>query len=229
MVMRGLRTAVCLAVAVTAAGCYDTPTVAPYPSNWLIDDFEGESGHPKAFGFEPWECRPQDTGHPIDSCEVIPDPDASTNKVLHLGAKLYPYEDGGDTFTRAEVATFTEWPQDLTSYAELELWAKLSWEGMALPNLKAQLSCIGVRLPGGGISTNPSLIIELTEPQSNWQHYSLQLADFLEKVTSTECLAHVDGIKITVDSNYQLKNGETERFNLYVDDIELVPKIAPNP
>jgi hypothetical protein len=231
-----LRTAVFLAVAAMADGCYDTPVVNPHADNWLIDDFEGNVvGYPRAHIFEPWECRPDDAAHPIEACEVVQDPDGGENKVLHLRASLYHQEGNDDTFTRAEVATFAERSLDLGSYASLELHAKLDWQGSVTPKLKAVFSCADARLPDGGMSPNPCVLVSPTELVTNpgAGPYTLVLDSAQppakEKdqglgVSKEECLGRVSGIKITVDSEHSVPAGQTQTFDLYVDNVVLVPK-----
>jgi hypothetical protein len=204
---------------VTAAGCYETPIVDPYPKNWLIDDFEGEN--PSAPRFQPWECRPQDAKHLIDDCRVTSDPNDGNNNVLHLKASLYPKEGNDDTFTRAEVATFTEWPQDVTSYTRLKLRTKLDWVPTPMPSLKVQLSCTGPL--DSGVSPNPRvlMLLEVTgEDLGRWTHRDASLSPF--DVFEKECLTRIDGIKITVDATGALSEDEEKPFDLYVDDVEFV-------
>jgi hypothetical protein len=236
MVMRNLCLVVILAI---VAGCQSAPTVNPYPEDWLIDDFEDGDGETESHGFaapllDHWECRPKDSTHPISECKVTadpePDPDHPQNKVLHLGSTLGPIEDGGE-FTRSEVATFIDPPRDLTAYKEFSLKVKLVGRE-AQPRLKFQLSCVQVRAAGGGISPNPCILRYLEKPPGrSWGTYGLDLAVFAppdalndgEGVAPSECLAHVDGIKITVDSESNVPAGQTWTFDLYVDDIAFIP------
>jgi hypothetical protein len=235
MVMRSLPLAAMLGI---AAGCYSTPTVDPYPGPWRIDNFDDSNGDPEAPLFDHWECRPRDSSHPISKCEVIadpvPDPDKPGNKVLHLGSTLWPLEAGRDYFTRSEVASFIERPLDLTPYGAIRFRVKLDVSPSLAPLLKVQLSCTHQQSGGEGPSPTPCVIATvISDKQIDPSRYNswLVLEPNLSKFSDPEntvggvaaCLTGIDGIKITVDSDKKVENGRSEEFDLYVDDIELVP------
>ncbi len=237
-----------VAVLGLVAGCYDTPAREPYPGDWTVDDFQHDSGAAQPAGYrlprlDQWECRPRDSAHPIDKCEVIKDPGSSKNPdsfqdqpamVLHLASTLLPAGED-DYFSRSEVATFIDPPQDLTGYASFFLRAKLDWSG-AKPNLKIQLTCSRVRDAHGGVTRNPCVLWQpemCRDVSCDWiSGLTLDLTGFKPPkelvdnggaVNSNECLAHVDGIKITVDSNASTAEGRVP-FNLYVADLKFIPR-----
>jgi hypothetical protein len=234
MVMRSLRLVVIFG---TVAGCYSTPSVDPYPRSWLIDDFEDGDGEPEAYAFaapvlEHWECRPKNSTHHISHCDVRADPYKPNNRVLYLGSTLWSSEEGED-FTRSEVAIFIDPPQDLTAYKSFSLRATLIGRETQ-PGLKFQLSCVQARTPDGGISPKPFILApqEIDNPRTDPYKIALDggfqipagISDPSKAVEVTDCLAQVDGIKITVDSDSKVPAGQTWTFDLYVDDIEFVHK-----
>jgi hypothetical protein len=237
---------------VLIAGCYDTPKKDPYPSDWVAGDFDSGTGAAPVSGYklprlDQWECRPRDSTHDIDECKVIPDlfplpgqdSGVPTGMVLHLKSTLWPATEG-DYFTRSEVATFIEPPQDMTDYDSLFLRARLGWQGGG-PNLKIQLSCSQVMAAAGGISPNPC-VLQLPDmcrsSPCDWRSagLSLRFGAFNPPgeltlnggaVDARECLAHVDAIKITVDSNSSTSDAGGDAqvgFDLYVAEVKFIPK-----
>jgi hypothetical protein len=80
------------------------------------------------------------------------------------------------------------------------------------------------------VKQNPRVIWTISNPTPGWQESSAGLLtgdgflppeDF-QTINQQDCLAHVDGIKVTVESGADDK--QRERFDLYVDDISLEPK-----
>lgn len=242
--MTNLRTIVFFAIAMIHAGCYDAPTVAPYPEPWLIDDFSDPNGHPIDPHFEPWGCRPSDDAHPIGAsdCNTMKDPDLSSGRtVLHLGASLYPYSNGDDTFTRAEVATYVRGaqaydlrPYDYFSFSWKILIDRRSPLDLGQTSLNAQIFCTRTPAADGKVPSKPFLLNQISIPiQDNYWIDDLdlkmagfnpaeaaRLADASEKYRQ-DCLANADGIKFTIDSAKTVEFGKSVPFDLYVDDIML--------
>ena len=176
------------------------------------------------------------------------------NHVLHLGAALYPpMGDGDDTFTRAEVGTYVHDAQllDLRPYlgSHGSFWfsSKLVLKSGAADSLsgnslylKAELWCTSARRVDvdGGLPTKPFVVksieykvanlIKFTDAPPQW--ISNDLSDFGTPELSNnapdvqDCLARVNGIKITLDSNGQVQSNHEVKFDLFVDDISLQPK-----
>jgi hypothetical protein len=233
------------------AGCYDAPTVAPYPEPWLIDDFSNTNGYPIDPHFEPWGCRPFDDAHPMSAsdCNVTTDPYSTSDDhktVLHLGAWLYPLSND-DIFDRAEVATYVRDAQeyDLRPYARF----MFSWKIIIKPSaplnldllrLKLQIFCTRTPAAHGGVPSRPFLVDPIAiptpaaQPEDNdWVVGDVKLADFgpaedlvgSDKVKyEQDCLAHADGFKFTIDSNYRVYEGYKARVDLYIDDVKLEPQ-----
>ena len=237
MVMPNLVFRVLFAALVGLAGCNDAHAVNPYPRNWLIDDFEDPNDLPTDHSFERWGCQPLDEEHPIRNCDITAETTGASGRgaVLHLGAKLYSLDlKNSDLFTRAEVATYApKRPLDLTAYATFKFSAALSFTYLPTPNyigLKAQFVCPGAEEGGADFSPNPSVVATCDWVQKGWQDCLIPLTRFgysddsPGRIDRSACLAQVEGIKITVDSN-QPKTVLTSavEFDLYLDDIELVP------
>jgi hypothetical protein len=250
VVMTNLRITVFFAMAMIPAGCYDAPTVAPYPGPWLIDNFSDSNGYPTDPHFEPWGCRPSDEAHPIgdSDCNTRKDPDPASGRttVLHLGAWLYPMSNGDDTFTRAEVATYVRNGQeyDLRPYAQFTF----SWKIIIDPNaplrfdgmyLKVQIFCTRTPAADSSVPLLPFLLKPIqifthgppTPEDNQWRDGDLRQLDFgkaelsgAEAEYRNACLAHADGIKFTIDSTAKVYSGSKARFDLYVDDIILKPQ-----
>jgi len=227
--MPALRLILFVAMASITAGCFDVHTVDP--GRRLIDDFTSSAGDPTDPSFERWGCRPVDGTHPIghDNCNTT---SIDNQSVLHLGATLIP---GPSDFKRAELVTYAEQPQNLTPYAKFWFnWKLVSTKPplSAATLLKVQLTCTTVRDEDGAVSTNPCVIktvLDSYDPDrySDWNGpLALELSgfappeEFNPKPNLQDCLARVDGIKITVQSD----SSELASFDLYVDDISLEPK-----
>jgi hypothetical protein len=230
LVMAALRLILWGAMASITAGCFDVHTVDP--GRRLIDNFTNPDGYPTDPSFERWACRP------VDETRQILNRDCDSNitsidgheSVLHLGATLFP-SDG--TFTRAELITYAEMNQDLTPYAKFWFSWKLVPGDSTLPAamlLKVQLTCTSVRDADGGVNHNPRILWNVSTPKPDWQESSggLPAPDGFGQpendppINQQDCLAHVDGIKVTVESDPTAL--QHQRFDLYVDDISLEPK-----
>jgi hypothetical protein len=230
LVMAALRLILWGAMASITAGCFDVHTVAP--GRRLIDDFTNPDGDPTDPSFERWACRPVDETHQVgnDDCNSNITSIDGHLSVLHLGATLIP---GDSLFTRAELITYAEMNQDLTPYAKF--W--FSWELVsrdpplsASTHLKVQLTCTSVRDADGSVQQNPRVIWTVSTPTTGWQESSGGLLapdgfgppeDF-QTINQHDCLAHVDGIKVTVESDPMVP--QHAGFDLFVDDISLEPK-----
>jgi hypothetical protein len=219
-----------VALATMTAGCFDVHTVDP--GRRLIDNFENLDGDPTDPSFERWACRPVDETHQMGSNDCNISSIENHESVLHLGARLFP---GNEMFKRAELITSAEQPQDLTPYARfLFSWKLVSGDPplSAATLLKVQLTCTSIRDADGRVSTNPCVVktvLDSYDPDRNsdWNGpLPLELSDFappegfLPKPNLQGCLARVDGIKITVQSD----SSALASFDLYVDDIGLEPK-----
>jgi hypothetical protein len=245
MVKASVSSAVLFVATVGLTGCHDPLTVDPYPQHWLIDDFESHNGVPFDPSFEHWGCRPSEP-LPNYKCEITPDPDLDPGGrhgwVLHLGATLYPMAHG-DTFTRSQVATYVPGARllDLTPYSSLSLSWKLTLDKKATDpsfSLKVELSCTTARNGDAGVPDKPFVLFHfdfhLSELDQNWHEDSLlPISEFHSPEQGgnsnadweRECVSHVDGIRITLDSNANVQYGDTVEFNLYVDNIELAPNV----
>jgi hypothetical protein len=230
MVMTNLSSAVLFAATVGLAGCQDARTVDPYPGKWLIDDFKSPTGDPTDPNFEPWGCRLVDDTHQIGPDDCNSTSIDNHESVLHLAATLVPANSDSKL---AEVVTYAKPTQDFTPYATFWFSWKLVSGDPPLPAatlLKVQLTCTSVRDADGSVSTNPCVVktvISSYADTSDWNGpIPLQLSDFAPpedytpKPNLQDCLARVDGIKITVQSD----PSAAARFDLYVDDISLEPK-----
>jgi len=226
--MIALRLILLGAMASIIAGCFDVHTVDP--GRRLIDNFTNPDGDPTDPSFERWACRPVDESHQIgnDDCNITSIDNRES--VLHLGATLIPAD---AVFKRAELITSAEQPQDLTPYAKFWFsWKLVSGEPplSAATLLKVQLTCTSVRDQDGAVSDNPCVVktvLPKYDQNSDWNGpLSLELSTFNSSEDHTpmtnpqDCLARVDGIKITVESN----SNAPARFDLYVDDISLEPR-----
>jgi hypothetical protein len=247
LVMPARRLIFCVAMASITAGCFDVRTVDP--GRWLIDDFEAPNGFPTDRSFERWGCQPLDEDHPIDAdgCNRVLDPGPGLNNgnhVLHLAAALYPNE-GIGTFTRAEVATHVPAARilDLRPYDQFLFSWRLVFEpeaekSLSSPkdnlNLIAQLVCTTARSQDGGVPNKPFIVHSIpytfgAAGAEEWNTRALpsfSTPEFSQNAPEVQdCLARVDGIKITVDSTQRpvLPNHKVN-FDLYIDDISLHPK-----
>jgi hypothetical protein len=101
-------------------------------------------------------------------------------------------------------------------------------------NLIAQLVCTTARSKDGGVPNKPFIVHSIpytfgAEGAEGWNTRALPSFDTPEFSQNPpemqDCLARVDGIKITVDSTQRpvLANHKVN-FDLYVDDIRLQPK-----
>lgn len=238
MVKAALRGAMLLAALPMVSSCFDVRQVDP--GYWIIDDFDSPDGGTRpngggaATGFERWGCWPQDKV-PIDNgdCNVITTVDGHT--ALHVGATIE--KPPIDYSERAEVATFAAPPIDLTFYDQLGFNAALVVEAPNLfenLNLKVQLTCDSVLAEtdrGLEPTANPRVFTAF-EPQHDggWHRYDRLLEEFVVPqedppiVNKQHCLAHVNGIKITVDFNSQVTKASSRRVDLYVDEIWLEPR-----
>lgn len=231
--MHPCRVFLLLAVASGAAGCFDVhPVVGPDPL--LLDDFTDSNGYPSNYHFERWQCRPVDGNHPIDDqdCNITADYQTDHDSVLHLGATLYPPGDLTGPFFRAEVVTYAAPGLNLLSpdyYSSFVLSAKLESRVQPAPfnpTLTVQLMCTHATTKA--VSSNPAVLAKLEYTYGTWERFERNLEEFKvpedlpadEKVKVQECLARVDGIKVTVDSSADTPS----TFDLYVDDIWLEPR-----
>ena len=188
-----------------------------------------------------------------DGCNRVPDPglhpDAGLtgNHVLHLGAALYPMK-GDDTYTRSQVATYISEARllDLRQYSSFLFGWKLVLESTAADSLmgggplylKAELSCTTARNGDAAVPEKPFVVSTITiavEPDWQWHESNLDISGFRNpenpgtgnqgnSTWEQECLSRVDGIRITLDSNRAVESNHKVKFNLYVDDISLLPK-----
>ena len=245
--MISLRLILLGAMASITGGCFDVHKVDP--GRWLIDDFKSPDGDPTDPNFQRWACRPVDESGQIgnDNCKTT-SIDSNHKSVLHLGATLIP---GDSLFTRAELITYAEPNQDLTPYAKFWFsWKLVSDDPLLSPsgtNLKVQLTCTSVRdAHGKPVSTNPRVILTVSNYQavldykknhSDWDGWQQTSADLfgalgfwrpentpVSNINQQDCLAHVDGIKVTVESDTSVPQPQRASFDLYVDDISLEPK-----
>jgi hypothetical protein len=251
MVKTKFSSAVLFVATVGLVGCHDGLTVDPYPRNWVIDNFESLNGVPLDRSFERWGCRPLDEEHAMNSCEIAQDTDSASGHggVLHLGATLYPMpREGDDTFTRSQVATYLRGGRllDLTPYSSFSFSWKLvlktphAADSLMSPHLlylKAELSCTTARSPDAAVPEQPFVvcpIVSTIEPDQIWQNSNSDINNSCrnpEFSTSNsengeweqECFTHVDGIRITLDSNKAVQSNHSVEFDLYVDNVELVP------
>jgi hypothetical protein len=229
LVMLAPRFMLFVATASITSGCFDVHTVNP--GQWLIDDFEDPNDFPTDRNFERWACRPVDESRQIgnDNCNTR-SIDSNHYSVLHLGATLIPSD---QDFKRAELITYAKLNQDFTPYAKFWFSWKLLGNLSNGTHLKVQLTCTSVRIANGGATQNPRVNWTMSTPAGVWQNSSGVLLaptpadgfvppEDLPTINQKDCLAHVDGIKVTVES------GETDTaptsFDLYVDDISLEPK-----
>jgi hypothetical protein len=228
LVMAALRLILLGAMASITASCFDVHTVDP--ERRLIDNFTNPDGDPTDPSFERWACRPVDETHQIGPHDCNITSIDTHESVLHLGATLIP---GDKDFTRAELITFADLTQDLTPYARFWFSWKLVSDDPPLSAatlLKVQLTCTSVWDADGGVNQYPRVLWTVVNPTFGWQESSAGLPardgfrppeDF-PTINQQDCLAHVDGIKITVESDP--KQQQYPRFDLYVDDISLEPK-----
>ena len=244
--MPTLRLILLGAMASITAGCFEVNTVKP--GRWLIDNFEDPNEFPTDRNFERWGCQPLDAEHPItaDDCNQFLDPGPELNDrnhVMHLGAALYPNE-GGDTFARAEVATHVPAARllDLRPYDQFLFSWKLVFEPGAESSLSsandiyliAQLVCTSARSKDGGVPNKPFVVYSIpytfdTSESQGWNTrplWNFRTPEFSQNAPEVQdCLARVDGIKITVDSTKkQVIPDHKVKFDLYVDDISLQQK-----
>jgi hypothetical protein len=178
--------------------------------------------------------------------------DKDPSYVLHLGAALYPPMGDNDTFTRAEVGTYVhdarllDFRPYLGSHGSFRFSSKLVLKSGAADSLsgsslylKAELWCTSARRVDvdGGLPNKPFVVksreytvVDLINFTDAPQWIPNDLSDFGTPELSNnapdvqDCLARVDGIKITLDSNGKVQPNHEVKFDLFVDDISLQPK-----
>jgi hypothetical protein len=103
--------------------------------------------------------------------------------------------------------------------------------------LKAELSCTTARSPDAAVPEQPFMVCPIAstiESDQIWQDSKSDINNGCHNPEFStgnsdsgkweqECFTHIDGIRITLDSNKTVQSDHNVEFNLYVDNVELVP------
>jgi hypothetical protein len=205
-----------VAVATSAAGCFDVSTDRPAPI--LIDNFDSGDVLPADHYFDQWRCGQNDPPVPGNChCDYDSSTYHSAPYSMHLAATVT--ETGERRSNGAQVYTHAYVAEDLSNMREIVFSARYDRGDSPLPAdapLYVELWCSYV---------NRYMLQSVSNWQSaDWQTFALDLSQFRILWSALDggpgtCLKGVDSIHFSV--NAQLDRDHQGGFDLYIDDVYL--------
>lgn len=234
MVSRAVRDVLGLLAALVATGCFEVHSVETGPL--IIDDFENGSVSPPDPTFQSWGCQkfspPTMGGY---QCEIDDTTAYQGNHSLYVDATIEDLLDGVQRQGGAFLETIANTTKDFGRFSRLVFAAKLDSDSLpplSTPTLEVQIGCNLAELTAGPRPDSIYVSSRTETPGGDWQVLTVEFGDLTMpmdpmpvvmsarlKERSPGCLKVVDAIRFDVAAG--LPDGQSGRFILHIDDVEL--------
>jgi hypothetical protein len=221
--------------ALVATGCFDVQRVETGPL--IIDDFEDGNASPREPTFEPWGCQ-KFSPSTVDGYECKLDGPGyhQSAHALYVDATIEDEAGGTEKQGGASLETLATATMNFGRFSRLVFAAKLesiSLPPQSTPTFEVQIGCNLAELTEG---ERPDAVYVRSHAEilvGDWQPVTVELGDLdptlvfppsVEKPAqlkerSPGCLKVVDRITFAVVAG--LPDGQSGRFILHIDDVEL--------
>jgi hypothetical protein len=232
--MGSARLPLFFALATASVGCFDVST--DRPTALLIDNFDDGGLLPADHHFDQWRCgrfEPKTRDNCV--CGYDDTTYRSYPYSMYLDATVADPPNGKQDFGGAQIYTQASVPEDLSHMSKIGFSAKIEPPSPAVSTgatLYVELYCTLAHTTKSAIPDVSLHVLHAVDFANidGWQSFVLGLTEDEFAVPTnyggskivgglTACLARVDGIHFSV--NAQLKDAETGRLVLHLDDVYL--------